>query len=60
LLEPGNFDICKNIVASIIAMLGCLEINTEVSNIDIETVEFNNCREMSRDDRNTNNTLVMI
>jgi len=41
-------------------MLGCLEVDTEVLNTDIETVRFDNCRKMSRDNKNTNNMLVVI
>jgi len=41
-------------------MLGCLEVDTEISNTDIETVRFDDCRKMLRDDKNTNNMLVVI
>ena len=60
LARAWKFDIYKNVVASIIAMLGCLEVDTEVLNTDIETVRFDNCRKMSRDNKNTNNMLVVI
>ena len=60
LARAWKFDIYKNVVASIIAMLGCLEVDTEVLNADIETVRFDNCRKMSRDNKNTNNMLVVI
>jgi len=60
LARVWKFNICKNVVASIIAMLGCLEVDTEISNTDIETVRFDDCRKMLRDDKNTNNMLVVI
>ena len=41
-------------------MLDCLEIDTEVSDIGIETTESNNCREVSGDDRDTNSVLTVI
>ena len=60
MLEPGSFDICKNTLTLIIVILGYLELNTEVSNIGIETVKSNDCRGVSRDDKNTNSILAMI
>ena len=60
LLEPRSFDVCKNAAVPIIAMLGCLELNTEVSDVDIESMEFNNCREMSRKDRDANGVLATM
>jgi len=41
-----------------IVMLGCLEVNIEVSDTSVETVESNNCREMSRDDKDANSMLA--
>ena len=60
LLEPRSFDICKNAAVPIIAMLGCLELNTEVSDVDIESMEFNDCREMSRKDGDANGMLATM
>ena len=39
-------------------MLGCSKINTEVSDTSVETVESNNCREISEDDRDINSVLA--
>ena len=39
-------------------ILGCLELDTEISDADIETTESNDCRGMSRNDRNANGMLV--
>ena len=60
MLEPGSFDVHKNTGVLMIAMLGHLELNMEILDRSMETVEFNNCRELSRDDRNTNGVLAMI
>ena len=50
----------KNVTALMIAMLGHWEINMEVSSTGIETTEFNNYKEMSEDDRDTNGMLATI
>jgi len=46
LLKLRSFNACKNIVAPIIAILGHLEVNTEVLNTDMETVECQKIIEM--------------
>ena len=51
---------CKKAVASMIVMLDCLELNMEVSDAGIETVESNDCREVSKKDRDANGVLAMI
>ena len=38
----------KNTVAPIIAILSCSELNMEISNTGIETVESDDCRRMSK------------
>ena len=43
-----------------IAMLDHSEVDTTVSNIDIETIESNNCREMSEDNKDANIVLAMM
>jgi len=60
LLKPGSFDACKKAVTSMIAMLDYSEVDTKVSNIDIETIESDNCREMSEDNRDANIVLAMM
>jgi len=57
-LEPGSFDACKKAVAPIIAMLGQSELDTEVSDAGMETMESDDCREVSRKDRDANGVLV--
>ena len=41
-------------------MLGHLEIDIEVSDADMETTESDDCREVSKDDRDANSVLAMI
>ena len=50
----------KNTTAPMIAMLGCLEVNTKISNIDVKTVGSNNYKEVLEDNRDTNCILVVI
>jgi len=50
----------KNAAAPMIVMLGCLELDIEVSDVGMETVESNDCREMFRKDRDANGVLAMI
>ena len=58
LWEPGSFDACKNAAAPMIAMLGCLELDTEVSDAGMETVESDDCRGMSKKDGDANGVLA--
>ena len=58
LWEPRSFDACKNAAAPMIAMLGHLELDMEVSDIGMETVESNDCRGLSKKDRDANSVLV--
>ena len=43
-----------------IAMLDCSELDTEVSDADMETTESDNCREMLRNDRDVNSMLAVM
>ena len=60
LWESGSFDACKNATISIIVMLDCLELDMEVSDISIETVESNDCRGVSKKDRDVNGVLATM
>ena len=60
MLEPGSFDTYKNAVALIIAMLSHLELDMEVLDADIETIESDDCRGMSRSDRDANSVLAIM
>ena len=60
LLEPRSFDVHKNAAAPMIVMLGHSELDTEVSDIDMETAESNNYRGMSRSDGDANSILAMM
>ena len=42
-----------------IAILGCSEIDIEVSDADMETVDSDDCREVSRDNEDTNDMLAV-
>ena len=43
-----------------VAMLDHLELNMEISDAGMETIESNDCREMSRKDRDANSVLAAI
>jgi len=58
LWEPGSFDAYKNVAAPMIAMLDCLELDIEVSDTGMETAESDDCREMSKKDRDANGVLA--
>ena len=60
LWEPGSFDACKNAAVPMIAMLGCLELDTEVLDAGMETVESNDCREVFRKDGDANGVLAAM
>ena len=60
MLEPGSFNVHKNTVIPIIVILDHLELNTEVSDIGIETAESDDCREMSGKDGDANGMLATI
>ena len=60
LCKPGSFDVHKNAAAPMIAILGHLELDTEVLDAGMETAESDDCREMSRNDRGTNGVLAMM
>jgi len=59
LWESRSFDTCKNAAALIIAMLGRLELDTEVSDAGMETVESDDCRGVSKKDRDANGVLAI-
>ena len=50
----------KNAVPLMIVMLDYLELDIEVSDVDMETVKFNDCRGMSRKNRDTNGVLATM
>ena len=56
--EPRSFDVCKNTAAPMIAILGYSELDTEVSDAGMETMESDNCRKVSRRDGDTNGVLA--
>ena len=60
LCEPRSFDVYKNTVVPIIVILGHLELDMEVSDAGMETMEFDDCRGMSRNDRDANSVLATM
>jgi len=58
LWEPRRFDACKNAAAPMIVMLGCSELDMEVSDTGMETAEPNDCREMSKKNGDANGVLA--
>ena len=60
LWEPGSFYVCKNAAAPMIAMLGRSELDIEVSDAGMKTVESNDCRGISRKNRDANSVLAMM
>ena len=58
--EPRSFDVCKNSAAPMIVILGCLELDMEVLDAGMETVESNDCRGVSKKDRDVNGVLAMM
>jgi len=59
LWEPRSFDACKNAAAPMIVMLGCLELDMEVSDAGMETAESDDCREVSKKNRDANGVLAV-
>ena len=60
LWEPRSFDACKNAAAPMIAMLGCPELDTEVSDAGMETAESDDCRGVSKKDGDANGVLATM
>ena len=58
LWEPGSFDAYKNATAPMIAMLGHLELDMEVSDAGMETPESNDCRRVFKKNRDANDVLA--
>ena len=57
--EPGSFDVCKNAAAPMIAMLGHLELDMEISDTGMETAESNDCRVVFKKDKDANGMLAV-
>ena len=50
----------KKAAAPMIVMLGHLELDTEISDASMETVESDDCRGVSKKDRDTNGVLATM
>ena len=57
-MESRSFDVHKNAIPPMIVMLDCLELDTEVSDAGMETAESDNCRRLSKRDRDANGMLA--
>ena len=60
LWEPRSFDTCKNAAAPMIVMLGHPELDMEISDAGIKTAKSDDCREISKKDRDANSVLAAI
>jgi len=60
LLKPRSFDMYKNIAVSMIIILGHLEVDTKILNIDMKIIRSNNYKELLDDDENVNSVLVTM
>ena len=60
LQEPRSFDACKNTAALMIAMLGHSELDMEVSDTGMETIESNDCRGLSKKNGDANGVLAVM
>ena len=59
LWKPGSFDARKNAAALMIVMLGCSELDIEVSDAGMETVVSSDYRGLSKKDGDANGVLAM-
>jgi len=59
LWESRSFDAYKNAAAPMIAMLDHLELDMEVSDAGMETAESNDCRRVSKKNRDANSMLAV-
>jgi len=50
----------KNIAVSMIIILGYLEVDTKILNIDMKIIRSNNYKELLDDDENVNSVLVTM
>ena len=57
--EPGSFDVCRNAATPMIAMLGCPELDTEISDAGMEITESNDCKREFKKDRDINGVLAV-
>ena len=60
LWEPGSVDACKNAIVPMIVMVGCPGLDIEVLDADMKTTESDDCRGVSRKNRDTNGMLATM
>ena len=59
MLESRSFDAYRKAITLIIVILSHLEVNMEVLSTSMGTMGFDDCRELSGDDGDTNGMLAM-
>ena len=60
MLDPESFDVHKNAAALIIVILGLSRLDMEVLDAGMETTESDDCKELSKDDRDANRILAVM
>ena len=60
MLKSKSFDVCKDAIALIIVILGYSKVDIEVLDTDMKTVEFNDCRRVSGNNRDANGMLAAM
>ena len=58
--EPRSFDVHKNAAAPMIVMLGHPELDMEISDAGMETTESDDCRGVSKKNRDANGVLAAM
>ena len=58
--EPGSFNAYKNAAAPMIVMLGRSELDMEVLDTGMETMESDDCRGVFKKDRDANGVLAVM
>ena len=58
--KPRSFDAYKNTAAPMIAILGRSELDIEISDTGMETIESDNCRGISKKDGDANVVLAAM
>ena len=58
--EPGSFNARKNAAAPMIVMLGLSELDMEVLDASMETMESDECRGVFKKDRDANGVLAVM
>jgi len=60
LARAQSFNAYMNVAAPMITMLDCSEVDIEISDAGIETIESDDCKEVSENDRDVNGMLATM